>query len=194
MPHLKVANAAKLQQLSEARQQAQAVHTLSSLEEAISDAKSQLFEAQQQIIALESALEKKASQCSELSAGLLKAEQTSQELFVDLESEKSHYNGLYKRFRVEHRACQRGDAWKAILKDEIHCLKSAQAEWAQEMKKVSDSAKKTVDSVLKLEQENLGLKNSLSQCFQQCQADLRHSHDKLLLAGDKLKESRLLAS
>lgn len=38
------------------------------------------------------------------------------------------------------------------------------------------------------------LQNKLSQCFQQCQADLKHSHDKLLLVGDKLNQSRLLAS
>lgn len=194
MARPKARSAARIQQLDEARDQAHNAHTLSSLEKAVYDAESELSKLQQQIIDLESALESKTHQCSELSTSLLKAEQTSQELFLDLESEQNRYNLLYNRFRVECRAHQRGDTLKGKLEDEIHRLKAAQAEWASGMKKVADRTRETVESVLKLEQENLGLKDKLSQCFQQCQADLKCSHDKLLLAGDKLRESRLLAS
>lgn len=79
MVHPKARSAARIQQLDEARDQAHNAHTLSSLKKAVHDAESELSKSQQQIIDLESALESKAHQCSELSTSLLKSEQTSQE-------------------------------------------------------------------------------------------------------------------
>lgn len=87
MPHPKATTVARREHIAGVREQAHDTHTLSSLEKAAHDAKSELCIAQQQIMALESALEEKTVECSKLSASLLKAGKISEELFLDLESE-----------------------------------------------------------------------------------------------------------
>ena len=117
MPHPKATTIAMREHIAGVREQM--ILTLSSLEPAAHDAKSDLCIAQQQIMALESALEEKTVECSKISASLLKAKKISEELFLDLESERNRYNGLYKHLRAERQACQRCDAWKSTLENDV---------------------------------------------------------------------------
>jgi hypothetical protein len=70
-------------------------------------------------------------------------------------------------------------------------LKSANREKSEDYE---SSLSKAIDSLLRLEKENSKLQSELSKCLERSQAEFRHFQEKMLSLGNRLKESKCLAS
>lgn len=185
---------AQLLSMNQAREKAMTVAADISLQSLLEQSEKKLQEAAEKILHLESELEAKNLHCTQLASSLERAQQKTAELSSELQMIKLQAEEQHKKLRVEHRARQRGQKRKEILLEQIRLLKSADFEKSQNIKEHANSASKTVDSLIKLEKENSKLQNELSKCLERSQAELRHSHNKFLSLGKKLRESRALSS
>lgn len=185
------------------RSQAQILHTAEATKKALAESvdissqnlleeyKQQLEKATDKIRYLESELEAKCLYCSKLVSKLENVQKMAEELSSELHRVKLQAEEQYKKLRVEHRARQRGQARKGVLLEQIRLLKSANRERSEDYE---SSSSKAIDSLLKLEKENSKLQSELSRCLERLQAEFGHSQEKLLSLGNKLKESKHLAS
>lgn len=185
------------------RSQAQILHTAQATKKALANAvdissqnlleefKQQLEKATEKIAYLESELESKCLYCSQLVSSLENVQKMAEELSSELHRVKLQAEEQYKKLRVEHRARQRGQARKGVLVEQIRLLKSANRERSEDYE---SSSSKAIDSLLKLEKENSKLQSELSKCLERSQVEFRHSQEKMLFLGNRLKESKRLAS
>ena len=151
----------------------------------------QLGKATEKIAYLESELESKCLHCSELVSSLENVQKMAEELSSELHKVKLQAEEQYKKLQVEHRARQQGQARKGVLVEQIRLLKSANRERSEDYE---SSSSKAIDSLLRLEKEKSKLQSELSKCLKRSQAEFCHSQEKMLSLGNRLKESKHLAS
>jgi hypothetical protein len=139
---------------------------------------------------LSTALDAERSRVAELSSALDTERALSVQLSSALDAEIVHSKELYKKIRVEKRARQRGQQRKVLLEKKIQELKAADLGRYDELKKVTSNASKTIDALLKLEQENSSLHHELLKALERCVTETSEAQEKRAEMSDKLKASR----
>ena len=116
---------------------------------------------------LERKLADEQSQSAALEIALQNEREKVSQLKEDLEKEKLKYQELYRTLHVERQAKKHGIKKKEMLEDQINLLKSAALEDSKNHKEIFSSANHAVESLLRLEKENAGLRSDLSLCLEQ---------------------------
>src|SRR6266487_4983093 len=143
---------------------------------------------QQTVIELETALQIQKDLVAQLTQNLANEKDRSKMLSDKVDVQKEHSKQLYKVMRVEKRAQQRGQAWKALMEGQIKLLKSADVRMSMNLQEATGNASKAIDALLTVQKENTTLRSELSRSLKLYASDLAVAQKKLDLAGKQVKK------
>lgn len=197
----KLGKTAKRDQLAQARAQRELqASTEDSLEGILERVQEELTEVKERLQTeieksekLSQALHLEKVHSTQLSSALDAERDFSAQLSSALDGEREHSKQLYMAARVERRARQRGQQRKVMLEKKIKALNAADLWRYEELKKVTSKASKTIDTLVKLEQENSSLQSELLKTLERCVAETVQSQQKIKEVVGKLQESKKVA-
>jgi len=196
-------NAVLARQLSEARAKANSKAgascfelepTVDSLQECLGLSEAKVRASLEKIGELEAALQTQQQLVAQLSQALDDKIHDHQVLIDRLASEQAHSKGLYQSLRTERHARQRGQTWKGVLDGQIKLLKSAEFKLSTTLKTVRNNASKAIDSLMRIEKQNVALRSNLSLALQRCVNEAQLAKKKIDQAQGKAKEQRRIAA
>jgi len=167
---------------------------LPSLEEKLAAAETDLAIKTSELDQLEVILATEQTRTLHLEEELLAARKQIESLNKKLECQKSRYDELYARFRVERRARQRGAARKEVLSSQIKSLHESQASQKRTEKELIANASHITGILQRLEKEHQKICNQLSITQERSQLELSQAKEKLTSSQKELKKSRAQAT
>jgi hypothetical protein len=173
----KASKAAKQQNLAIARPVAMAAKDQNNLEQSLDDLKGKYKDALQQVKDLNELLMEERNKVADLDTALKKEKQNVLELEERWKKEKRRSEGFYLELCVARRSVQRSKKKKETLQGQIDILKLAAFESSKKHKDALSSAKHAVDSLIRFEKENAGLRSDLSLCLARSITQAKSSHE-----------------
>lgn len=173
----KGSRAAKQQNLAIARPIAMAAKDQNDLEQSLDDLKRKYRDTLQKLNNSNELLMEERNKVADLDTALKKEKQKLVELEERCNTEKRRSEGLYLELRVARRFIQRSKKKKETLQGQIDILKLAAFESSKKHKDALSSAKHAVESLIRFEKENAGLKSDLSLCLARSITQAKSSHE-----------------
>jgi hypothetical protein len=173
----KASKVARQQTLAIARPMAKAVNDQDSLEQSLNELRGQYRDALEKMEGLNDLLMEERNKVADLDAALKKEKQKVAELEEKWKKEKGRSEGFYSELRVARHFVQCSKKKKESLQEQIDILRSAALESSKRHKDTLSSAKHAVDSLIRFEKENAGLRSDLSLCLACSITQAKSSHE-----------------
>lgn len=190
MPPSRTAKVARKQNLAISRPTAMAVKDQNNKEQCMDDLRGKYKEALQKIVQLNELLMVERNRAATLQDALGKERLKVSALEEKLDNERTRSKGFYSELRVARRSLQRGKKKKESLQDQMNILRSAALESSKKHKDTLSSANHAIESLIRIEKENEGLKSDLSLCFECSIAQAKTCGQELRKAKKELSKCK----